>query len=86
MFQSRTSWEVWNFSYATKVPFEFDSSFVSCLIKEWKGIPGGASKHENDNAEDGHKVTSHVIADTHEAKVHAEAALMYYIAAFKVRC
>lgn len=108
------------------LPFRFDISSVSHLIKTWKepsGVPNkieaedvgedeGVSEDENigedadeddgdgkdeaeaeaedededeDGYEDGYEDAKHAISNSFLAKVHAEAALMFYITTIQVR-
>lgn len=82
-FQSGPEWQLIKFSFSQRIllPFRFDVSSVSHSIKSWRGTLGVPNLSAEDEDED----AQCAISNSFLAKVHAEAALMYYITTFQVR-
>lgn len=85
LFQSDSDWELVKFRFSPRVllPFQFNVSSVSHLLKSWKQTSYDANKNDNGDEEEDEDAED-VIYDAFEGKVHAEAALMYFIATLKV--
>lgn len=83
LFQTQSAWQLLKFRFAPGVllPFQYDSTSASCLIRSWKSP---SSEPNKDEEEDEDEDTAAVIFDTFQGKVHAEAALMYFITTLKV--
>lgn len=92
LFQSPLGWTLLKFRFSQKVlaPFPFSILSVSQLLKSWKSASDLYNKGEDEDEdwdwddEDWDEDAERAISNTFAGKVHAEAALMYYITTFKV--